>query len=665
MRRFLIRASLFYQYCTLPAVFRSDAFAFDAPSNRASPNSKNHNTFGTCTTSGRNACTVVAFSTNSNDNNDADHRGDTEKHNNAVVADPASPCRDHSDIIVIGGGLVGAALGVALSRKAKSKTATIYEQAQSLRRVGAAIGLYPNGLSALEYIAPPDVLETVRDRASPCLVFERRDAATDEVVRTTHVPNLQNETAPIMYAWFLLQQHLAEALPEGCLQLGHTFQSYELLDDGRVSVCLLDQNRRRLVTRTCNLLIGADGIHSGVRRQLLGKPPTLRYYGKVMYRSVLDKQRMEIEMELNGVPVLDIPDGCQVSWQGHEIGKSFSIRETTEGILTVTAAALADPPPSPSDTAAAERGGGGGDGDGNQGGDTATATANHRQRLRDLFSEFPPTVRTIIDRLSDDLVHEDYLRDVDIPDEADWCRGPVVLVGDAAHAMTPGMGQGANQGLEDVCELVEAIARDRPLSDFVRARIDRVTEIQERSAENTRQSNTFTKETASTPFSRRNYTSAFKEELYRWKPVLFHGSSYNQADLYSNHIHNTTKLGKRKKQSVRVLPVPTPKTATGYPPQPPTQSPLSARPTQRPHRKSHHQTIPPAHQLGNFIRTIRGRGSSLRGGGETSPSSCPSLRQILMNRDPSNGEHTRLGAQKNRRIDFLCKEYANMIDKQQ
>mmetsp|Transcript_21319 Transcript_21319/g.59328 ORF Transcript_21319/g.59328 Transcript_21319/m.59328 type:complete len:446 (+) Transcript_21319:125-1462(+) len=435
-----------------------------------------------------------------------DSNKNNHNHNNhqptEVAATARLPC--DSDVIVIGGGLVGAATGVALSRRAAATSCTIYEQAGALKTVGAAIGLYPNGLSALEYISP-SVLKVVRKNASPCLVFERRDASTDEVVRTTSVPGL-NETAPVMYAWFLLQKHLSEALPEGCLQLGHTFRSYEVLDDGRVSVCLIDQSNQQLVTRTCRLLIGADGIHSGVRRQLLGKAPTVRYYGKVMYRAVLDRNGME--------SVLEIPEGSQISWQGTEIGKSFSIRETTEGILTVTAAALAaDPEPrdNAGDTTTTNT---------TTTNATTTTTTTHKQRLVKLFSTFPPTVRTIIDRLPEDLLHEDFLRDVHVPSESDWFDGPVVLVGDAVHAMTPGMGQGANQGLEDVCELVEAVARGRPLCDYVRARIDRVTSIRERSAENTRQSNTYTKETASTPFRRRKYSTDFKQELYEWKPVL-------------------------------------------------------------------------------------------------------------------------------------------------
>ena len=58
-----------------------------------------------------------------------------------------------SDVIIVGGGLVGMATGVALVERGVSSI-QIYEQAQQLRKVGAAIGLYPNGLAALGYISP-------------------------------------------------------------------------------------------------------------------------------------------------------------------------------------------------------------------------------------------------------------------------------------------------------------------------------------------------------------------------------------------------------------------------------------------------------------------------------------------------------------------------------
>ena len=413
-----------------------------------------------------------------------------------------------SDIIIVGGGLVGMATGVALSERGIT-SCQVYEQARSLRKVGAAIGLYPNGLTALEYISP-SILEKVLKNSSPCNVFERRDT-NNEVVQITNVTTIQ-ATAPVMYAWYLLQEHFAGALPPNCLRLGHAIESYRILDNGLVQVSFQkrtdssgDDGRTtssttHIIHKTCRLLVGADGIHSQVRKQMLGGPPsTINYYKKVMYRAVLDKNQVD--------KIIEIPDGCQISWQGTIKGKSFSLRETTAGIITVTAAALSDPPDNTSEP-------------------DPSQLSSKKQRLQFYFSEFPTCVHNIIDQFSDDEnIHEDYLRDINIPDE--WTDdgqsgnedAKVVIIGDAVHAMTPNMGQGANQGLEDVCELVECIVKQRPLQQYVNARLNRVKEIQDRSAQNTIQSNTFDKQTASIPFERRKHPKEFITRLYNWKPT--------------------------------------------------------------------------------------------------------------------------------------------------
>lgn len=243
---------------------------------------------------------------------------------------------------------------------------------------------------------------------------------------------------------------------------------------------------------------------------MTGCVPFVQHYGKVMYRSVLDRDEWE--------NLLDLPEGTQISWQGSEKGKSFSLRETTQGIATVTAAAVVD--------------------DNTHG--TASNSNNNNQdkkykkeRLEHLFGDFPDVVHGIIAKLVNDAIHEDLVRDVSIPQQ--WSEGPVVIVGDAAHAMTPHMGQGANMGLEDVCELVHSIVPfleqslndkdntstvdlETALDSYCQSRLPRVAEVQERSRQNTLQSNTYDKQTASIPFERRQYSESFKERLYGWKP---------------------------------------------------------------------------------------------------------------------------------------------------
>ena len=467
----------------------------------------------------------------------------------AKTAEESHSSRDdyYSDVIIIGGGLTGMATAVALQNQypkssANNLTITIYEQATALRKIGAAIGLYPNGLAALKYI-DSTIAHTIQQTASPCQVFERRNVQ-DGVVQITEVPEIQ-ATAPVMYAWFLLQQALRDALlsllwPKkntkvNCaVELGHSFQRYDLLDNGLVRVVLERSEDCAKMTKTCRLLVGADGIHSRVRDQIIMVPTEksssssttstkYTYYGKVMYRSVLDRALLE--------EILDLPEGTQISWQGTTKGQSFSLRETTEGIVTVTATAVvANNETTASNSQSAKPDNNNNNNNNNQ---------EKKKHLQNLFQEFPWVVQRIMDNLSNNAIHEDFIRDVSIPTRWSDPDGPVVLIGDAAHAMTPHMGQGANMGLEDVCELVHRIvpilqqkneaptmdktndAWKEALDSYCQSRLARVQEVQDRSRQNTLQSNSYDKQTASIPFQRRQYSESFKDRLYNWKPPLF------------------------------------------------------------------------------------------------------------------------------------------------
>jgi 2-polyprenyl-6-methoxyphenol hydroxylase-like FAD-dependent oxidoreductase len=433
------------------------------------------------------------------------------------------------DVVIIGGGLVGMATAVALAHRGGISNIQILEKASSLRPIGAAIGLYPNGLAALEYISP-QVATQVQETCIPSRYFVRRDL-NETLVRETDVRNIQ-ATSPVMLVWYQLQRLLYEALPPseggGVLHLGCTLDSCQVLESdasngeenssSRVQLCISRRSPDGEVvkeTKTCKVLIGADGIQSTVRNQFFGKRQ-LYYHGKIMYRSVLDLGMLHA----GTCP----PPGTQLSFQGDELGKSFSIRETSPGIVTVTAAALCCDEHLLKTILESNN-------NNNPKDDTISPeklNSLKKKRFQDLFSDYPaPTVQHVLDRLDATAIHEDAIRDIEV--EPRWSQGPVTLIGDAAHAMTPHMGQGANQGLEDVCHLVQELAPvllatttgssiSEALTRFWKSRIERVQEIHQQSRQNSVQSNTFDKESAATPFERRKYSESFQNRLYNWKP---------------------------------------------------------------------------------------------------------------------------------------------------
>ena len=150
------------------------------------------------------------------------------------------------------------------------------------------------------------------------------------------------------------------------------------------------------------------------------------------------------------IPLTDLddgicpPGGISVAYQGDEKGKLFAFRETATGIVTFTAMAVF----SEDDAKHIS---------GQEKSSNSSLPTDKKELLRIVFGGFPPSVHHVIDRVPSSSIFVNAVYDIDVMEE--WSRGPVILVGDAAHAMTPGMGQGANQGLEDACELAHCLSK--------------------------------------------------------------------------------------------------------------------------------------------------------------------------------------------------------------
>jgi 2-polyprenyl-6-methoxyphenol hydroxylase-like FAD-dependent oxidoreductase len=97
----------------------------------------------------------------------------------------------------------------------------------------------------------------------------------------------------------------------------------------------------------------------------------------------------------------------------------------------------------------------------------------YRQRLRDVHRDDPPAVRRIIDALDGPLGA--YAID-DLPALRSWHRGRVCLIGDAAHAIGPHVGQGASLALEDAFLLAQAL-RDLPNAATAFAAFERIRRV--------------------------------------------------------------------------------------------------------------------------------------------------------------------------------------------
>jgi 2-polyprenyl-6-methoxyphenol hydroxylase-like FAD-dependent oxidoreductase len=166
----------------------------------------------------------------------------------------------------------------------------------------------------------------------------------------------------------------------------------------------------------CDLIVGADGIRSRAREQIAPDFKT-RYSGATCFRFVVDGRFTDEVFEMWG--------------PGKRVGVVPMGSERTYVFLTLNAPPRA---PKPFGTLS---------------------------EFRALWSEFRDPAPEAFARLSDlqTVLHND-LEDGLAP--TFWVPG-LVLLGDAAHAVTPNMGQGAGLAVEDACCLAHLLSRARPL----------------------------------------------------------------------------------------------------------------------------------------------------------------------------------------------------------
>lgn len=395
------------------------------------------------------------------------------------------------DVVIIGGGIVGTATAVALARE--GVRVKIFDKTKEYLPVGAAIGLFPNGEAALRAISPAlaekVVASSIQNRVGRFYNLE------GEVEKETDAAAAPGAVVPRFIVWFLLQQYLREELPVGTMSNGHEFVTYETAH-GVVSVTVRDVGTTETRTVTCRLLVGADGVHSAVRTRMSGAECSPNFHGKTMFRAMFEASALDASL----VPA----EGVQVTFLGDAAGKLFSYRMTSPGLVTLTAMQCFD-----------ER-------------QPLLPAGERKGRLGQLFGSYPETVHRIIDAIDGAAIFENNVEDIDILEQ--WSEGSVILIGDSAHAMTPGLGQGANIGIEDACELAAVVAPlvasgqvEEPaavaeaLRAYWQARLPRVRAVHGRSSMMTsalRKATTYGKAAEGD-----DSYAEFKEMLYGWTPT--------------------------------------------------------------------------------------------------------------------------------------------------
>jgi 2-polyprenyl-6-methoxyphenol hydroxylase-like FAD-dependent oxidoreductase len=315
--------------------------------------------------------------------------------------------------LVIGGGIGG--LAAALGLRQAGWSVQVFERSPVLAEVGAGIALWANGLRALDHLG---VGTTVRAAGLPDGEGWLRDLSGEPLLplATPAVRSLYPELGMVLHR-ATLHMLLLEALGDGVLRLDSQLVDVAQ-DDPEVEAIFADGARVR-----GDLLIGADGLHSVVRARLHGnEPPT--YAGYTAWRAVLP---MDAERLRPGE-----------SW-GY--GARFGHVQMPAGKVYMFATRNA---------AAGERG----------------PDGERAELLRTFGTWHDPIPALLAAVREEDILRNDIY---DRPVLRHWGRGRVTLLGDAAHPMTPNLGQGACQALEDAVVLARHLADGRDTEPALRA----------------------------------------------------------------------------------------------------------------------------------------------------------------------------------------------------
>ncbi|MEU9292694.1 FAD-dependent monooxygenase [Streptomyces sp. NPDC048266] len=313
--------------------------------------------------------------------------------------------------VVVGAGIGGLTAAVALHRNGWQ--VTVLERAADLAPVGAGIGLAPNAQRALDVIGLGD---RVRDLAAWQGDGGMRTPDGRWLARTNATAAAARFGGPLVLLHrATLVEILASALPDGAVR---TAAAATLVDPGD------DHRPARLATpqgeAEAELVVGADGIRSVTRHALFPGHQGTRYSGCTTWRVV--------------VPAPARPFAPHETWGA---GRLWGTQPLKDGRIYAYAMATAP-----------------------AGG---RAPDDEKAELLRLFGDWHhpvPEILAAVDPaqvLRHDVHH--------LPDALPaFHRGRVALLGDAAHAMMPSLGQGGNQAIEDAVVLAH---HARSAADFV------------------------------------------------------------------------------------------------------------------------------------------------------------------------------------------------------
>jgi FAD-dependent urate hydroxylase len=313
--------------------------------------------------------------------------------------------------IIIGGGIGGLCTAIALRQTGLS--VEVYEQAPVLGAVGAGITIWPNAIKAFRRLG---VAERILSTGARIRRAELRNWR-GRVMSRSEPGELEEKLGEPTVAIHRADLHsiLLSALPESVVHLGKRCVE---LKQGEKDILVTFEGGEEA---RADLLVGADGIHSVLRQQMVPEARP-RYSGYTAWRGVVeteDEAALGVTNETWGrgtrFGFLRI-DSKRVYW--------FATTNSVAGMRQTP--------------------------------------AENKRFLLERFSGWHHPVELLIQSTSpDQILHSDIY---DLEPMSKWFEGRAVLLGDAAHPTTPNMGQGACMAIESSLVLARCFEQEDDLA---------------------------------------------------------------------------------------------------------------------------------------------------------------------------------------------------------
>lgn len=342
-------------------------------------------------------------------------------------------------LVIVGAGIGG--LTAALTLQRFGFKVSVYEQAAAIGEIGAGVTIGPNGQRALDFLGVGDY---VRDTAGTAKSTFVNHYATGETLRVLSLEatfekygmtNLFAYRADVHHA---LHEAVLENDPD-CVHAGHKFVSLKQ-DASGVEATFANG----AVVRG-DALIGADGNSSAVRANVFVTDEP-KFTGQVAFRAVVPSELLSVEVESQ-------PSASYIG--PRRVFLYYPIRRNK--LMNVIGVGRAE-----------------------RWEEEGWAIPAENAEFLEHYSDFSPVVLNLIRSIPKDMLFKWGLRDRE--PLKDWTSGRVTMLGDAAHPVTPFLGQGANIAIEDGLVLGRCVDKydsvEEAFAGYEAARKERGTNVQ-------------------------------------------------------------------------------------------------------------------------------------------------------------------------------------------